>query len=75
MKSMDQTREDLQTSMHTFQTMFQWFEARFTDLNSLHSAVLQVFGNIAYWIRVVLYALLIYIITSIPGVCILSSDQ
>lgn len=46
--------------------MMSWLEDRFSDLGSLHKAVLKLFGTTTYWVKTVLYAILIYIVTAIP---------
>ena len=53
------------TSIHK---MFTWLESRVTDLGGLQQSIFKIFGNVSYWIQVVLYAILIFLITSIPGV-------
>lgn len=68
MKSIVKTRDELKEGFASFQSMVTWLEGRLNDLGSLHQAVLKLFGTTTSWIQIVLYAILIYIVTSIPGV-------
>ena len=61
-------------SFSSLSTMLSSLQQRLQDIDSLQRTIMKVYGSTTTWIQMILITILIFIITSIPGVFFFSFD-
>ena len=55
-------------SFSSLSTMLSSLQQRLQDIDSLQRTIMKLYGSTTTWIQMILITILIFIITSIPGV-------